>query len=333
VRTNSSAFADLVLQAPIIAGRPYRDVGAPLRALRAAGWSQERLDKNDLRDGEAADARYDRFWATMARLQNVLGGPSGVDPIFIKSVREYPYSDGNVDVVIPKGALREVEDRLAREQWVRPTFASRVEQRAMERGKLKMQSSDPSLLAAHLYEGVSWRYQPDIGLLRAGTRSEVLRTVAVRTYAPRAAQRNVEIWIPADHTELVLQTAHIVFENYRMSLGEAMNLVLLRQRAQHAWPAAEELARQFGCDATLRAGMEHADWMVRHALELVPSRLPMPIPFARLAPAIAERSRWFAGRGDVWNSVLELSTFAAFFPLLRSVRAFRRWRRGHEDFR
>jgi len=320
----------------------YADLGRVVRHLRERGWSDERLAKNDLALPSGAPGtreKYETFWRTLERLAAELEA-QGLPPIFIKCVREYEYCDSNVDVLVPRARLRSVARHLYRTAWSPPTVWDSVEQLLIERAKLKLPARETGLCAAHLYGGVSWRYQSDMGLLRRDGReadpAQLERVAIDRIVVSPKAQSGSgsrEIWLPSDAAEFVLQAAHVAFENYRITVGEAIHFRLLRERAGEAWEEAQRLGATVGCTSALALiDRESLDTCTRLA-ELRPEDYPRTLPMKVLWPALRERALWHRGQGRPVAAAAELSTAAGVYGLVSNLRRFRRFRRGVEDYR
>jgi hypothetical protein len=317
---------------------PYAEIEPLVAFLRERGWSPERLVKNDLLEPAGIAGRdydYHRFWTTIARLAREMAR-LGLPPIFIKCVREYAYCDANVDLLVPHGRLREVGRELAGRAWRRPEPWDAFEQLLIERDKLKLPATESGLVAAHLYGAVSWRYQADIGLLRrngSAVDPEHLREARVEEFAPFAAAGSPAIWLPRPAAEFVLQAAHVAFENYRVTVGEALHFRLLRLRAASEWEDAERLARRFGCAAALRLLDTESAAICADLGALAPADYPRTLPIGALAPVFAERARvlWTSRRRA--GAAAETATAASVWFAVAAIRRLRRLRRGVEDYR
>ena len=311
-----------------------------IEELRDRGWSDERLSKNDLLaadpESESAAREYARFWRTIVRLARELR-ELDLAPIFIKCVREYRYRDANVDTLVPQQEMSSVEDHLCASSWARPRPWDTLEQMMIERAKRKLPSRDSSLVAAHLYGAVSWRYQGDIGLLRTDGRNPDPRhlvRVSSASFAGREATGDGEsLWIPAPEAELVLQAAHVVFENFRITVGEAIHFQLLQVRHPSAWNRARALADQHGCSRALDLVRARSERLCSNIDRLAPEDHPQTLPFTELRKAFRERTRHLLANRRVLSAVNELGTSVGFFTLVSTIRKVRRWRRGREDYR
>ncbi len=320
----------------------YADIGPLVDELRARGWAEERLVKNDLIEPKGVAGRkwdHAAFWNTIVQLTGELEG-LGLPAIFIKCVREYPYCDSNVDVLVPRRRMREVARQLYRSAWVAPELWDQFEQLLIERAKLKLPSTRPGLITAHLYGGVSWRYQSDIGMLRrdgVAENPDQLQRTAVGDCVPQGTTgvvgRETMVWLPDDASELVLQAAHVAYENFRITVGEALHFRLLVLRVPEALEAARERARENGCESALQLLDDESRRVVDGLLTIDPADYPRTLPRAPLTPAFAERSRLLRGRGETLAAIHESGSMRAVYALVSNIRRFRRWRRGAEDYR
>lgn len=305
---------------------------APLQTFlrEEHGWTPADLARNQFPapaplDGAGARA-HARFWGTIAEAARRLEG-AGILPITIKSLRTYAFWDSNTDLLIPAGSRARVLEALYAGPWVPPSRASRVEQALVERAKIKLPSADPELLPVHLYEGISWRYQADIGLLTGAdhTASRLVPVPAALYAGTRVEADPPVVRVPDDATELVLQAAHAAYENFRLSLGEAVHLHLLR-RTPGVWERAREIADVHGCAVALREVADIAERMVAGELGWRPAAFPLQIPLAVLARCYRERAAFLLGRRRVGSAAVEIGGFAWVFPVIRAVRRVRRAR-------
>ncbi|HEU0012252.1 MAG TPA: hypothetical protein VFQ45_01140 [Longimicrobium sp.] len=313
-------------------GGAFWDI-TPLQDFLAGehGWSDADLARNQvgmrtpLRGEDAAALA--RFWRTIAEAARRLDA-AGILPITIKSLRTYAFWDSNADLLIPPGSRPAVLAALYAGAWVPPSRASRVEQALVERAKIKLPSRDPELLSAHLYEGVSWRYQADIGLLPGDREAAASRLVRVdpALFGAGDDASAPAVWVPDDATELVLQAAHAVFENFRLSVGEALHFHLLR-RVPGAWERAQEIAAEHGCTAALREVAALCEAALEGRLGWAPAAWPAQMPLRVLGRCYADRLRYLGGRRRLGSAAVEIGGFAAVYPLITAVRRRRLRRR------
>lgn len=308
-----------------------------LAELRTIGWSSERLAKNDLPvwliDEAYYPYRFDELWVTAAEIAHHLR-ILDIEPIILKCLREYPYVDSNVDVLIPRSRWTAVTEQLASGGWVVPSLRERLEQKAFERGKMKLGSGTSNFLAAHLYAAVSWRYLDDLGILRNG--ETPLREALIRHPGNHfAAASRPEDWfyLPSPSAELVIQAAHICFENYRITLGEAAHIVLLRHRVPEAWREAVQIAQKVGCSRALQLVYDSSVSILTNLGEAKAENFPKPLAAWSLLRCFAERERSVRRTGNRVRGALEFAGSVAFFFGVRVIRAIRRRRMGREDYR
>lgn len=333
----SYARAGVLLKAYTAPDGPFYVSLAPLLAtLRRAGWTDERLAKNDLLSNQRAVRGYgmEEFWTTaLAGLDAC--EELGVRAILLKSIRVYPYSDSNVDVLVPAASLKSVEQRLRELGWLAPGTWDSVEQAMVERRKRKLPPG-PRLpsdhLAIHLYGGLSWRYQDDLGFqLRGLTREVPVDWVAPAGIAARHPGRRVAV-LSAD-AELVVQAAHVCFENYRLTLGEAVHICGLVAASESALPEALVLAESVGCRVALRMAVGLAIDALSDPGRLAAAAWPRTLQPRTLDDAFIERWTALRRQGRLMQGAVELSTNWILHRVVAAIRRRRRRERGVEDYR
>jgi hypothetical protein len=211
-------------------------IGRIIRALAAQGWGPPEFAANHLEYASAlhlgensgpVHASFERYWRTVGRISSLLR-EEGIFHVIIKTRRSYPYSDTNVDVYIQDGDWPVVRDVLSRDQWRMPSRAVRFKQRLIERAKIKLPPRVPGLVPAHVYYAVSWRYQRDVTFLDP----QMVEEVPLVSEAPqlRGEVGSQTVPMPSRPADLLLHAAEIVFENYRITLGEALYMSWLLQK-------------------------------------------------------------------------------------------------------
>jgi hypothetical protein len=337
----SSAFGTYRIGATVFPfGRMPYDIASWMKKLRSFGWTTERLAKNELPVEYLGEHflpySHDEFWHTIREMRMTLKA-TDIPPIFIKCIRSYPYFDSNVDLVVNPSKAVEAIDALCAAHWTRPTGASRIEQALVERRKVKLTSSVPGLLPAHVYGGVSWGYQDDTGLLRTEEGDPDPAWVARCEFAEESSRptrsRDAE-WIlhPFGPGELVIQAAHITSENFRITLGEAVHICGLLQQ-DGCYERALRLAEGYGFAGAVALVSEASTTILSDVSTLDPRRFPRSLPRARLENCFLERYRHLTRSGGRPTAIIELASSEASLALRRTVRTVRRWRRGHEDRR
>lgn len=206
-----------------------------IHALAAQGWGPREFAANHLgyaaalhlgADSGPVHASFERYWRTVARISALLRG-AGIFHVIIKTRRNYPYSDTNVDVYIQDGDWPAVREILSRDKWRMPSRAVRFKQRLIERAKIKLPPRAPDFVPAHVYHAVSWRYQRDVTFLDP----QMVEEVPLVSEAPQLEGEvgSQTVPMPTRPADLLLHSAEIVFENYRIALGEVLYMSWLLQ--------------------------------------------------------------------------------------------------------
>jgi hypothetical protein len=204
-----------------------RDV---IKALSDHGWTDSDFKRNHLSyaaalhlgsASERATSDFLSYWRTVARITSLLQAEN-VFHVVIKTRRNYPYGDTNVDVFINVEDWPQVRGLLCSTGWRMPSPLVVLKQRMIEREKIKLPPEEDGLVPAHLYMSVSWRYQREVSFLDP----KMIVQVPLIEEAPqlREAWGSVRVPMPTRAADILLHCAEIVFENYRITLGETMYL-------------------------------------------------------------------------------------------------------------
>lgn len=271
--------------------------------LSASGWSAEDFRRNQMLrladDGAGGDSAsrepFDAYWTTVGRLHEVLTA-AGIRPVFLKSRRNYPFYDSNVDVLIARAEWAETIRVLSADRWRVPSKLVQVKQNLIERSKLKLPPTEAGLLPAHLYGAVSWRYQSDVGFLPQGdAENRYLEQVPMAELCPGLTEfPGMKILMTTWSADLLIHSAQTAFENYRIFLGEAVFIHDLWRRL----PAGEireieALARENGGYDALMYVREHIDTVFADPAYLRPERWPHNLSLPALWRA------WYRRAGNV----------------------------------
>jgi hypothetical protein len=306
--------------------------------LSERGWTKERLATNELwTTAESASpiGGRARFWRTIGEATRILGAVRPQPPVFLKCLREYPFWDSNVDLLVARADWTATVDAFVSSGWSMPSGWDRIEQGALERRKVKL-TPPGRLLPVHLYGGVMWGYQRDTGLLRTPLGApdmHELAGVSLATGRFAGAGENWDFLHPARSGELAVQAVHIMFENFRMTMGEAVHIQALIRSSPDDLAAAAELACPLGFGDALRVVVAASSQLVRDWSRVEPERMPRPLSARSLASSLQCRSEALRRSGRSWQSLEEPVTTAAFFAARRAVRATRRARTGREGRR
>lgn len=204
-----------------------------MQALSARGWTDADFRRNHLSyaaalhlgsDSERATSDFLSYWRTVARITTLLQAEN-VFHVIIKTRRNYPYGDTNVDVFINVEDWPRVRGLLCSTAWRMPPPLVIMKQQMIERNKIKLPPQEDGLVPAHLYMSVSWRYQREVSFLDP----EMIVQVPLTEEAPQLGEAwgSLRVPMPTRAADILLHCAEIVFENYRITLGESIYLMWL----------------------------------------------------------------------------------------------------------
>jgi hypothetical protein len=272
-----------------------------LRLARANGVGLEfarHLPDGPIRQEE--EARGARFRTRVLEASALLGA-ARIEHIIFKCDRHYVYYDSNVDVIVRPG------------DW---PHARRALQVAGYRGNVMFKEPDKVMFSrpgdptsVHLHAGVTWNgvpYFDDDALWRRSVRDPLL-----------PERRRLD-----GQDELAVNLAHNLFENYEVSLGDALYF----RRALAAAPALDDLeihARCNGWLGGLGAALAHAhslaeDWATSERTGHVTPRLanfPYRLPRSTLAQAYSERITANVRARHLRRAAREAYAYPTFYAL------------------
>jgi len=317
----------------------YYNIDEIINYLKSLGWSSDDLERNELYSSSFKDAitspNFVKFWETIDEACTLFH-ENKFEPLLIKCIRTYPYFDKNVDVIVPKGKWKEFVKLVTGSKWYMPSMASRLDQLLIERGKLKFPSHGEHFMMIHLYKFVSWRYQSDMELLRDNGTDPELNQISkfeANMFSEDVSSKN-DSWFyhPNRVSELVVQAAHVVFENYRITLGEVINFQILK-RDKEAWDNACELSKEYGCYKALIYIDQLSQNILSDIENLKPSDFPYRMKYSDLSECFQERVDFWKERNNTLTGYKEMLTSKLFFGILQPVRSFRKLRKGTEAYR
>lgn len=306
---------------------PVPEWRAEIARLAAGGWTARDFQRNQLGYAHEIVAGLDGpgraawvvYWRTVAELQRVLV-EAGITPIFLKSRRQYPYHDSNVDVLIAAADWEPTQRALTARGWRLPSRAVRLKQRLIERAKLKLPPVREGLLPAHLYGAVTWRYQSDVGFLPpAGEREGWIERVTIGEaaggdFGDGSAD---EILMPTAGADLLIHSAQTIFENYRLFYGEALFVRHLRRAMTPARAGAiQTLAEASGAPSVMPAVAALSADRARPG----GARWPIRVPWSDLLRCWRERAAWRARSGHPIAGGEELAGYLVFAALYAGKR-------------
>jgi len=185
----------------------YKNIGRTdrFRNLCAdAGISPEILKKNHLYTCLLSDEEFSEQWkdyCTAARAAVGASRESETDIIFIKSFRNFPYIDDDLDIVI-NGPLEDYENALFR------SGCTRLKNWASFREPLKRQYIHPEFQTIiHVHQQGSWN-----GIITM-EREDVFKNHLTKQI------EELTVKIPGNDMEFLVQAAQFLFEDYYISLG------------------------------------------------------------------------------------------------------------------
>jgi hypothetical protein len=302
---SGTAGAHGALARAVMLGDPPDDAvqAAALSVARENGLGLElatHLADGPARRGE--ELRERQFLGAQAEASSLLGG-SGVEHILFKVDRLYRYYDSNVDVIVRVRDWPEATALLERQGYVGSVMFK-------EPDKVMFSRPDDAV-SLHLHPGVTWNGVPYFDDDALWSQSEPDPTVARR--------RRLRF-----EDELAVNLAHDLFENYEVSLGDALYFRRAFER-DVALAELEPLAKGNGWVHGLRAAFGYvraiADgWAGAEKNEIVPPGLlefPYRIPRAILARAFGERITAGVRDGRIRRAARELYAYPAFYALAR----------------
>lgn len=172
------------------------------------------------------------FWDTVARVRELLSA-EGLDPVFIKTLRTYPYYDSNLDILVTEDEWASVERALLPAGFRRATWRRDWGKFLLEPDKDWYHAPAP-YTPVHVYPKVSWHGMAFIPA------TEVLETAMERSFMGRTFLG------PAWTQDVMIHCPHTVYENYTLKLGEFIHMVtVLKGRSVdpgRLWEVAQRFA-------------------------------------------------------------------------------------------
>lgn len=301
-----------------------------IRALADRGWGHADFDRNQM--AYAAELvlglpgsgreRWETYWRTVSRLSQTLNA-AGITGVFLKSRRHYPYHDTNVDILIAREDWERTIQVLDAGAWQIPSAAVRFKQNMVERSKLKLPSRDKTLVPAHLYGAVTWRYQSDVGFLpNSGHEGVWLEQIRMEDAAGGPFPGgDSEILVPTFAADLLIHAAQTVFENYRLFLGEALFFdYLMRVIPGPAQESLQRLADARGAASVLETARHLAREELSGLLAQPGSRWPVRVSWDRLWRCWWDRAVWRFQAGKTIRGAEELAGYLLFAVLYTGKR-------------
>jgi len=183
---------------------------------------------------------WEGFCARVAELHDLLTA-LGVRYLFLKTVKSYPHTDSNVDVLIPHRAEFLRVRRALQEKGFRPVFTWEFDKAMLQPPSGRPSPSDP---AAHLYACISWYTVPYLDAHRVLARARIL------------PWNGLALPVPDLQDEFYIGALHAFFEEEALTWGDVWHLqsvqeALRRRRASE--PTDLSPAARWAVQAVARA--------------------------------------------------------------------------------
>lgn len=272
---------------------------------------------------ESSRRELNRFWSTVDEVRSLLLA-QGLDPVFIKTLRSYPYCDSNLDILVPKESWPLIEAALVPAGFERATWRRDWGKFLLEPDK-DWYHPPPGLTPVHVYPRISWHGMEFIPA------AEILETAERRSFMGH------EFVAPAWTQDLMIHCPHTVYENYGMRLGEFLHIAttlsiqridldrLFEVADRGAWAGSVEFV--LGLVKALHPTL--MPWGRRlpdqvHALPEVEAwarEFPLEYPRSDLRRMWMDRSRYHLLRGRLNSAAKELWRHPAY-------KLYKRWARA-----
>jgi hypothetical protein len=300
-----------------------------IRSLAARGWTRKEFSDNHLEhvartvlewSPEPLRSPFEPYWRTVATITSILQR-AGIRHVVIKTRRSYPYSDTNVDVFITEEDAPNVQRLLCAAAWRMPSRAVVLKQRVIEREKLKLPPRQPGFVPAHLYMSVCWRYQRDVTFLAEGLVEEI--PIAEEAPGLEAEFGALTTPVPTRAADILLHAAEIVFENYRITLGEVLYMSWLLRHVDAAdQHRIQQQAADRGAAVATRCVLDRTRAVTGNDLGAVETDWPRNFTAAELLASWGERFGSQLRRRRPMAALEEWLGYAAFGSLYRIKRTW-----------
>lgn len=226
----------------------------------------------------------------------------GIDHIYIKFRKLYPYHDSNADVIVPAERWEQAV-RLFKNAGYSPYI--------MFKEPDKVMFDKPGEVSVHLHPGVTWNGVSYFDTATLWSESIASTEGPWRELAPLH--------------DFLVNLAHNLFENYEVTLGE----VLFFRQFLRTWSIDLDEAERIAADQGWDHGFRRAYGQMASLLDawsdadrtgVVPGWLlnyPYRMPVSFLAPSYGQRIVHQLRRGDYRTAGREIYAYPAFYALKR----------------
>jgi len=293
-----------------------------IQELTKNGWKDRDFERNQMLyayemvsgfEGKGHDL-FRKYWLTVGRLYEVLIH-AGIKPVILKSRRNYPFYDSNVDILISKEQWPIVISALESAHWRLPSKPVQFKQNMIERSKLKLPCRNEEFMPAHLYGAVTWRYQSDVGFLPMPTEdNKFLEHVQLAHLCPDLPEVcGIEVIMPTPAADILIHAAQTVYENYRLFLGEALYFdYLWKNVPTEEIEVIDQLANRNGASLTLELVKNLVEAKLHNSKPLQAENWPCSIRLRSLLETWLLRARFRHSQGKPIRAVEEFSGYLLF---------------------
>lgn len=301
-----------------------------IQRLSAAGWQADDFAANHLghaaeavlgTETDASRAAFESYWGTVAEITQTLTD-AGVRHVILKTRRNYRYADNNVDVFVRDSEWPETRRVLCGLHWRMPSRIIRFKQRLIERAKIKLPPRDEARVPAHIYKSVCWRYQREVSFLADG----MTELVPLESEAPSLASDWGGLMVPMTSraADILIICAEIVFENYRIALGEALYLSwLLTQVPSVEKRGVYRKGIERGAGGAMRCALAYAERVGNEDEGYsTDEHWPKRFSAAELVASWNDRFQKQVHDRNVWAAIEEAFGYATFASLYHVKRSY-----------
>ncbi|MBM3252992.1 MAG: hypothetical protein FJZ16_01910 [Candidatus Omnitrophica bacterium] len=247
---------------------------------------------------------FNKYISTIVYIASILNSLD-IQFIFIKLFRNYPFLDSNIDILIPHEKWGCVFELLKRDGWTLPNLFGVLKQNLIEKGKIKLYSKRKKYLPLHFYETGSWR-----GFEYLPLKVIYNNSISLKDYG-------VEIKIPNKEMEFLISTAHAVFENYELTLGELYYL----NEIKNTTIISNNIAQKQRWIKALRLVLDIVEEFSQMDVEqILKTRWPLLLPIEKLRKCWIERCNTQSNKDNIASGYIEFITHLFWCWVIRSYR-------------
>lgn len=270
---------------------------------------------------------FNIFWQTTYSILEILHRHD-IYPLVIKTVKEYDYYDSNLDLVFQKEDWHKAI-KIIENQGYLPSKSFKEPDKLMYRKFVNQKQVYPGI---HFHKAITWN---GVGYLENKILWSRKQEISIN---------GTRVWIPSIEDDFLINCAHIIFENYELTLGDFFHLSGIVQQEDLDWQYVMESSQKNGWNLALHSVLKHfsrffnlifhkspfspqlcADLEIRPADPEKAFRISFParLPIKDLGLAFSQRIlRNFQRRNYKW-AVMEIGAYPAFFMIYQIKRILR----------